>query len=78
MIGFRFLAGAGNSSLYHRVKTGCAAHPASCPKILGALSLEIKRPGREVDHSPPSSVGVKNLWNCTSTLPVRLHGVVLG
>jgi hypothetical protein len=27
--------------------------------VLGALSLEIKRPGREADHSPPSSAEVK-------------------
>jgi hypothetical protein len=27
--------------------------------VLGALSLGIKRPGREADHSPPSSAEVK-------------------
>jgi hypothetical protein len=27
--------------------------------VPGALSLGVKRPGHEVDHSPPSSVGVK-------------------
>jgi hypothetical protein len=27
--------------------------------VPGALSLEVKRPGREADHSPPSSVEVK-------------------
>jgi hypothetical protein len=35
--------------------------------ILGALSPEVKRPGREADHSPPSSAQVKNAWNYTST-----------
>jgi hypothetical protein len=44
--------------------------------VLGALSLEIKWPGREADHSPPSSAEVKNAWSYTST-PIRLHGVVL-
>jgi hypothetical protein len=29
--GFRFTAGAGNSSLHHRVQTGSGAHPASYP-----------------------------------------------
>jgi hypothetical protein len=29
MIGVRFLAGAGNFSLRHRVQTGSGAHPAS-------------------------------------------------
>jgi hypothetical protein len=27
--------------------------------VPGALSLGVKRPGREVDHSPPSSAEVK-------------------
>jgi hypothetical protein len=30
--------------------------------VPGALSLEVKRPGREADHSPPSSAEVKNAW----------------
>jgi hypothetical protein len=33
----------------------------------GTLSLGIKRPGREADHSPPSSAEVKNAWSYTST-----------
>jgi hypothetical protein len=45
--------------------------------VPGALSLGIKRPLREADHSPPSSAEVKNAWSYTSTTPVRLHGVVL-
>jgi hypothetical protein len=45
--------------------------------ISGALSIGVKRPGREADHSPPSSAEVKNAWNYTSTPPIRLHGVVL-
>jgi len=32
-----------------------------------ALSLGVKRPGSETDHSHPSSVEVKNAWSCTST-----------
>jgi hypothetical protein len=28
-------------------------------KVLGDLSLKVKRPGREVDHSPPYYVEVK-------------------
>jgi hypothetical protein len=34
--------------------------------VTGALSLGIKRPGREADHSPPSSAKVKNAWSYTS------------
>jgi len=45
--------------------------------ISGALSLGVKRPGREADHSPSSSSEVKNAWSYTSTPPIRLHGVVL-
>jgi hypothetical protein len=36
----------------------------------GALSLAVKRPERESDHSPPSSAEVKNAWSYTSTHPV--------
>jgi hypothetical protein len=45
--------------------------------IPGALSLGVKRSGREADHSPSSSPEVKNAWNYISTPPVRLRGVVL-
>jgi hypothetical protein len=45
--------------------------------VLGALSLGIKGPGREADHSSPSSAEVNNAWSYTSTPPLRLHGVVL-
>jgi hypothetical protein len=35
-------------------------HPASYPWVTGALSLGVKRPGREADHSlPPSAVVYK-------------------
>jgi hypothetical protein len=30
-------------------------------------NLEVKRPGRETDHSPPPSADVKNAWNYTSS-----------
>jgi len=34
-------------------------------------------PGREADHSLPSSADVKNVWSCICTPPIRLHGMVL-
>jgi hypothetical protein len=43
----------------------------------GALSLGVKRPRCEADHSPTSSAEVKSEWSYTSTPLVRLHGVVL-
>jgi hypothetical protein len=44
----------------------------------GLFHLGEKRLGSDIDHSPPSSVEVKNEWSYTSILPVRLHGVVIG
>jgi hypothetical protein len=38
--------------------------------------LGVKQPGREVDHSPPSSVEDKNALSYTNTPPTLLHGVV--
>jgi hypothetical protein len=35
--------------------------------VPGTLSLGAKRPGREADHSPPSSAEVKNASSYTST-----------
>jgi hypothetical protein len=73
----RVPAVAGNFSLHHRVQNGSEALPSSYPMGTGALSLGVKRPGREANHSPPSSAEVKNAWSCTSTPPICLHGVVL-
>jgi hypothetical protein len=42
-----------------------------------ALSLVVKRPGREAEYSPPSSAEVKNAWSYVYTLPNSLHGTVL-
>jgi hypothetical protein len=40
--------------------------PAQPPILLGVLFLGVKRPGREADHSPPSSAEVKNMRIYTS------------
>jgi hypothetical protein len=55
MIGVRTPVGAGNFYLRHHVQTGSRAHRL----VSGALSLGVKRPGREADHLPPSSAAVK-------------------
>jgi hypothetical protein len=34
--------------------------------VPGTLSVGVKRPGHESDHSPPSSAEVKNAWSYTS------------
>jgi len=33
----------------------------------GALSLGVRKPRREADHSPPSSAEVTNAWSYNST-----------
>jgi hypothetical protein len=40
--------------------------------IPGVLSPGVKWPGREADHSPPTSAEVKKTYS-----PIRLHDVVL-
>jgi hypothetical protein len=43
------------------VQTGSGAHPASCPMGTGVhLPGDKARPGRDANHSPPSSDEVKN------------------
>jgi hypothetical protein len=44
---------------------GFAQPPMQC--VPESLSLEVKRPGCEADHSPSSSAEVKNAWSYTST-----------
>jgi hypothetical protein len=35
----------------------------------GLFPRAVKRPGREADHSPPTSAEVKKMWIYTSTPP---------
>jgi hypothetical protein len=55
----QFLAGAGNFSLHLHVQNGSGAHPASYPMGTRGSSMGLKWPGREADHSPPSSAEIK-------------------
>ncbi|PNF15380.1 hypothetical protein B7P43_G00977, partial [Cryptotermes secundus] len=50
-------------------QTGSVAHTASYPTVPGTLSQGVKRPGRETDHSPPTSAEVKKTWIYTPTPP---------
>jgi hypothetical protein len=70
------IPGRGNDGIYF----------SSPPSFRPALGLThspiqwvpgIKRPGREADHSPLSSVEIRNVLRYTSTPPIRLHDVVL-
>jgi len=45
--------------------------------VPGPISLRIKRPGNEADHSSPPSAEDRNAWSYTSTPPIRIHGVGL-
>jgi hypothetical protein len=45
--------------------------------VPGALSLGVKRSGRETDHSSPSSAEVKECVELYLHSPIRLRGVVL-
>jgi hypothetical protein len=58
-----------------RTALGSTQHPIQW--VPRALSLGVKRPEREAENSPPSSVEVKHVWGYTSSPPTRLHGVVL-
>jgi hypothetical protein len=57
----RSLAGAKDFSSNLCVQTGSGAHPPSCAMGTGGPFPRAKaRPGRDADHSPPSSAEVKN------------------
>jgi hypothetical protein len=63
-----------SSSLF--VQTGSGAHPASCTMVTGGpFSGGKARPGRDADHSPPSSAEVVNEYELYLLSPKRLHGV---
>ena len=51
----RFPAEARGFSPLEPVETTSGAHPASYSDGTGVLDSEVKRPGREADHSPPSN-----------------------
>jgi hypothetical protein len=62
--------------LLHSVQTDSGADPAPNTMGAGALSPEVKQPGREANHSPPSDSEVKN-GGAVPPLPERLHGAML-
>jgi hypothetical protein len=60
-IGVRSQAGAKDFSYNLFVQTGSGAHPASCTMGTGGpFPVAKARPGRDADHSPPSSAEVEN------------------
>ena len=65
---FRVLVprGANYSSLPQNNHTTSGVHPASYSMGARDSFVGVKRPGREVDHSPPSSAGLTNDGSYTS------------
>jgi len=61
--GFDFWQGQGFFS--HHVQTGSGAHPASY--TMETSSQGVKWPVREADHSPSTSVEIKNVWRYSSS-----------
>jgi hypothetical protein len=75
-IGVRSPAGAKDFSYSLCVQTGSEAHPASCTMGTGGPFSGAKaRPGRDADHSHPSSAEVEYEQELYSSPPKRLHGV---
>ena len=65
------ISSARDSSLFQNVETDSSL----LFKAYRFSSAAAKRPGRVVDHSPPSSGDVKNEWIYTPTPPTGPHGV---
>jgi hypothetical protein len=53
----------------HVVQTGSLVHSTSYTMGTAGSFPGVKRPGREADHSPPTSTEVKTMWIYTSTSP---------
>jgi hypothetical protein len=61
------------------VQTGSGAHPASCTVCTGGPFPGAKaRPGRDADHSLPSSSEVVNEYELHILIPLRVQWCVVG
>jgi hypothetical protein len=56
-------------SLLHVVQPALGSTKPPIQWVAEALSLGVKRPGREANHSPPASAEVKKMWMYGSTPP---------
>jgi hypothetical protein len=80
-IGFRSPAGAEDFSSILPVQTDSGAHPASCTMGTGGPFPGVKaQPGRDADHSPPSSAEVVNEYELyllsPQATPWRVEGLL--
>jgi hypothetical protein len=62
-------------SLFHSVQTGFGVHPALYPMGTGACFPGAILSKLETDHSPPSSVEVKN-GGAIPPHPTHFHGLI--
>lgn len=58
-----------DESVGHRVHTGYGAVATACPMGAGGFSFGGDWPGRDIDHSLPPNVSIKNVWSYTSFQP---------
>jgi hypothetical protein len=63
------LIGTGGNNFHFSMSSRPALGPTQPPiqRVPGAPFPGVKRPGREADHSPPTSAEVKKMWIYTST-----------
>jgi hypothetical protein len=73
----RFPAGAGIFLFTTASRTALGPTQPPIQWVPGALSLGVKRPVREADHSPPSSAEVKECLELYLHSPIGLNGIVL-
>jgi hypothetical protein len=59
----------GKEFSFLHVQTDPGVHPTSYTMGNGVSFPGVKRPGREAEHSPSTSVEVKAMWVYTSTSP---------
>jgi hypothetical protein len=60
------------------VQTGPGAHPVSCTMGTGSFSGGKVRPGRDADHSPPSSAEFVEEYSYIGAQPLGHTGPVTG
>jgi hypothetical protein len=72
----RFPTGLGTFPFTTESRTSLGPTPLPIQWVPGALTLRLKRPGREDDQSPPSNAEVKECVELYFHLPIRLHGVM--
>jgi hypothetical protein len=67
VLGFDFRRGSGIFLFTNMSRTALGSTQPPIQWVDGALSLGVKRPRHEADHSPPSTAEVKDVWSYTST-----------